>query len=115
MKHQSKGRKLGRKKDQRRALIKSLLNSLAKYGKIETTEAKAKELRPKIEKLVTRAKTNTLANRRILNRYLKETLTKKMIEEIGPRYKERKGGYTRIIKMGARRKDATPMAIIEFV
>jgi len=115
MKHQVKGKKLGRKRDQRRALGKSMLNSLIKYGKIETTEAKAKALRPKIEKLVTRAKIDSLHSRRILNKSLAVTAAEKMMKEIGPKYKERKGGYTRIIKLDPRKKDAAPKAIIEFI
>ncbi|MFC1625397.1 50S ribosomal protein L17 [Patescibacteria group bacterium] len=115
MRNQKKGRKLGRETGQRKALIKSLMNSFVKYGKIETTEAKAKELRPRIEKLITKAKLNNLANRRILARYFTPAITKKMMDEIGPRYKERKGGYTRITKLSPRAKDRSPMAIIEFV
>ncbi|MCF7835845.1 MAG: 50S ribosomal protein L17 [Candidatus Marinimicrobia bacterium] len=115
MKHQSKGRKLGRKKEQRIALLKSLSNSLIKHGKIKTTEAKAKELRPHIEKLITRSKEGTLANRRILTNHFSDNLVKKMIDEIGPKYKERNGGYTRITKLGPRLIDGSPMAIIELV
>lgn len=115
MKHQSKGRKLGRKKDQRKALRKSLMEGLVEHGKIKTTEAKAKEIRPKIEKLVSRARKDTLAGRRLLAKQLSAKSVKKMMGDIGPRYVERKGGYTRIIKMGARKGDSSPMAIIEFV
>lgn len=115
MQHQRRGRKLGKKKDQRKALLKGLANNLIQYEKIETSEAKAKELRPKIEKLITRAKNKTLTNRRFLNEYLQKTLAKKLIDEIAPRYLERRGGYTRIIKLGPRRQDASPRAIIEFV
>jgi len=115
MKHRTKGRKLGREKDQKKALLRSLVNSFVKHGKIETTEAKAKELRPKIEKMITKAKTDNLTNRRLLARSLKNDLVKKMMSEIGPRYKERKGGYTRIIKLGPRVKDAASKALIEFV
>lgn len=106
---------MGRKKDQKKALFVSLSNSLIKYGKIKTTEAKAKELRPIIEKLITKAKKNTLANRRILAAYLSENTTKKIIDEISPKYKERDGGYTRITKMGPRQTDRSPMAVIELV
>lgn len=115
MKHQSKGRKLGRKKDQRRMLMRTLMGSLVEHEKVRTTEAKAKEVRPKIEKLITKARTNTLANRRLVNKELSSKATKKMMDEIGPRYKERKGGYTRIIKTGTRKGDASPTAVIEFV
>lgn len=115
MKHRSKGRKLGRKKDQRKALRKSLMDGLIEHGKIKTTEAKAKEIRPKIEKLVTKARLGTLANRRLLSEKLSSGATKKMMDEIGPKYKDCKGGYTRITKIGARKGDAAPMATIEFV
>lgn len=115
MKHRAKGRKLGRKKDPRKALMKSLMEGLIEHGKIKTTEAKAKEVRPKIEKFVTKAGMDTLANRRFLAKYLSVGAVKKMMGEIGPKYNKRKGGYTRIIKMGARKGDASPMAVIEFV
>ncbi len=115
MKHQSKGRKLGRKTNPRKALRKSLMESLVEHGKIKTTEAKAKEIRPKIEKLVTKAGKDTLATRRLLARQLSSKSVKKIMEEIGPKYVDRKGGYTRIIKMGTRKGDASPMAVIEFV
>lgn len=113
MKHQAKGKKLGRKRDQRKALMKSLMNSFIRYGKMETTETKAKEIRPKIEKLITKAKKDTLANRKVLLKILNKQSVKKMMEEIGPRYQDRKGGYTRIIKLGARKGDAGQKAIIE--
>jgi large subunit ribosomal protein L17 len=115
MHHQRTGRKLGRTKDQRRALMKSLMNNLVLYGKIETTEAKAKELRPKIEKLVTKAKSDNLASRRYLTKFLTQKNTKKLISEIAPKYKTRNGGYTRLIKMRIRKGDASPMSVIEFV
>jgi len=115
MKHHSKIRKLGRKRDQRKALYKTLMSSLVKYGKIETTEAKAKEIRPTTEKLVTKARTKTLANQRILFKHLSKEAARKMINEIGSRYENKKGGYTRIIKLGPRRGDAAARAIIEFV
>lgn len=115
MRHFKKGRKLSRKTGQRKALLRSLMNSLVKYGSIETTEAKAKELRPKIEKLVTKARINNLANRRLLARFFHKSLVKKMLDEIAPKYKERQGGYTRITKLGPRKHDASLMAKIEFV
>ncbi len=115
MKHQSKNRKLGRKTGPRKALLKSLMNSFIKYEKIETTEAKAKEIKPKIEKLITRSKTDSLANRRILTSKLTKEMAKKMIEKIGPKYTKRSGGYTRIIKTSPRKGDGGKMAIIELV
>ena len=106
---------MGRERGQRKALFKSLLCSLVKHGKIKTTEAKAKEMRSKIEKMVTTARTNSLSSRRLLAEYLPKDAVKKMLEEIGPKYIGRSGGYTRIIKMGCRKGDGSPMAIIEFV
>ncbi len=115
MRHAKKGRKLSRKTGQRKALLRSLMNSFVKYGSIETTEAKAKELRPKVEKLITKAKINSLVNRRFLAGFFHKTLVKKLIDDIAPKYKERNGGYTRIVKTGPRKHDASPMAKIEFV
>jgi len=114
MRHLRKGRKLSRKRDQRRALLKSLAVSLILKGKIKTTEARAKELRPFIEKLVTRSKRTDLATIRYLSGLLPEKARKK-IQELGQRYQNRKGGYTRIIKLGFRKTDNAPMALIEFV
>ncbi|MFH1978954.1 MAG: 50S ribosomal protein L17 [Patescibacteria group bacterium] len=115
MLHRSKGRKLGRTKDQRRLLLKSLANSFLKHEKMETTEAKAKEIRPIVEKLITKARKNTLANQRLLLKTLTKENTKKMMKEIGPRYVGRNGGYTRITKLGPRAKDKAEMAKIELV
>ncbi|MCX6713378.1 MAG: 50S ribosomal protein L17 [Candidatus Vogelbacteria bacterium] len=114
MKHHSKIRKLGRTRNVRKALIRSLAEALVISGKIKTTEAKAKELRPFIEKLVTKAKKGDLASTRAINSKLGE-VSGKLIKEIAPRYATRAGGYTRIIKMSARPGDGSPMAIIEFV
>lgn len=116
MKHQKRGRKFGREKDIRRALMKSLVFNLIKKEKIKTTEAKAKELRPFIEKFITRAKVDNLHNRRLIISRIGKESAKKLFEKIAPKYKERKGGYTRIIKLAPpRRGDASKMAIIEFV
>ncbi len=115
MRHLKKGRKFGREKNQRRALMKSLAFNLIKKEKIKTTEAKAKELRPFIEKFVTMAKKGTLAGRKLVISRLGEISAKKLFEKIGPKYKERNGGYTRIIKTGRRKNDASKTAFIEFV
>lgn len=115
MLHKKKGRKLGRKKNARRALLKSLAVNLIKCEKIKTTEAKAKELRPFIEKMVTRAKKDNLSNRRLIISKTGENPAKKLFEKIAPKYKNRAGGYIRIIKMPRRKGDASRMAIIEFV
>ncbi len=108
-------RRFGRKRDQRRALLASLARALVVNEKIKTTEAKAKELRSYIEKLVTRAKEDSVHNRRILTARLSDDVAKKLIKDIGVRYKDRNGGYTRIVKMGPRKEDGARMAIIEFV
>lgn len=116
MRHHSNKRKFGLEKNQRNALMKSLALALVKHEKIETTLAKAKELRPMAEKLVTRAKIDTVASRRLLiARTGSEFASKKLVETIAPKYKERAGGYTRIVKTGRRIKDGSAMAIIEFV
>jgi large subunit ribosomal protein L17 len=108
-------RRFGRKRDQRRALLVSLTRALVLNEKIKTTEAKAKELRSFVEKLVTRAKEDTVHNRRVLVGRLSEDVAKKLVKDIGVRYKERDGGYTRILKLGPRQEDGARMAIIEFV
>lgn len=115
MKKLKKGRKLSRKRNQRRALLKLLAQALFLHGKIKTTEAKAKELSKFAEKFITRSKKENLASRRILARYFSRNLVKKLVDEIGPKYKERKGGYTRIIKLNPRKSDGAKMAIIELV
>lgn len=117
MRHHNKNRKFGRKANIRDALIKSLALSLIIHGRIKTTEAKAKELRPFIEKIVTRGKSPDLSARRIITSRLlnRSPESKKLIEEIAPKYKDRAGGYTRIIKLSRRAGDASPMAYIEFV
>ena len=104
------------KKDQRNALMRSLARNLINENKISTTLAKAKELRPYIEKLVTKAKTGTLASRRlVISKVGGVKETKTLFDTIAPKYKERNGGYTRIIKTTRRALDAAPMAVIEFV
>jgi len=93
-----------------------LAEGLIKEGKITTTEARAKELRTFVEPLITRAKKGTLASRRlVISRLGTEARAKKLVDDIAPRYKDRQGGYTRVIKLPARKGDASPMAIIEFV
>ena len=116
MKHLKKNRKFGRKKGVRKALIRSLSRSLIIYKKIKTTEAKAKELRPIIEKIITKAKDNAIENQRLVFKKIPDKkIVKKIFGEIAPQYKERKGGYTRIIKLPPRKNDKAKMAIIEFV
>ena len=115
MRKRKKGRKLSRKKDQRKALLKSLAAALILKEKIKTTEAKAKEVSGFVEKQITRARIGSLHSRRLLARFFHQKIIKKLVDEIAPRYKERKGGYTRIIKLGQRKIDGAKMAIIELI
>ena len=115
MKKQKKGRKFNREKDQRRALMRSIARSLILNGRIETTEAKAKELSPYIEKKITKAKKGDLSAKRELLKDFSNKVVKKLMEEMVPLYKNRHGGYTRIMKTGIRKRDSAKMAIIEFV
>ena len=115
MRKLNKGRKLSLEKGPRKLLLRVLVNNFLLHEKIKTTEAKAKELRSIAEKMITRAKNANLANRRILAQDLTQENTKKIIDKIAPTYLNRKGGYTRIIKLGPRNSDAAPMVIIELV
>jgi large subunit ribosomal protein L17 len=108
-------RKFGRTTDQRRAFIKGLAANLVINEKIKTTEARAKELRSFAERLVTYAKKNDIAGRRRVAGILPKAAEKKLVKEIAPRYQDRKGGYTRIIRLGQRMSDGAKMAFIEFV
>lgn len=117
MRHHNSKRKFGREKNQRNALINSLALNLIVHEKIKTTEPKAKELRPFIEKIITRAKKNDMNSRKLIVSKLsnRKKEVKKVFEKIVPKYMDKKGGYTRIIKLGARKSDGSKMAIIEFV
>lgn len=116
MRHHSNVRKFGREKTQRHALMQSLARNLIRDSRIKTTTAKAKELRPYVEKLVTTAKTATVATRRLIQSRIKgASETKKLVDTIAPKFKDRKGGYTRIIKLPNRDLDGSPMSVIEFV
>ncbi len=109
-------RKLGRPTDQRNAMLRNLVTSLLENGKIVTTVSRAKETRCMAEKMITLGKDNTLASRRSALSYLmKKSVVYKLFEEIAPKYAERNGGYTRIIKAGPRKGDGAEMAIIELV
>lgn len=108
--------KLGRDVSARRALLRSLVTNLFLYNRIETTEAKAKAMRPVAERLITKAKKGDLHNTRLAAAYLTSPdALKKLFTEIGPKFAERPGGYTRILKTDVRRGDAAPMAFIELV
>jgi len=115
MRKQKKGRKFNRTKDQRKAFLRSLMSNLFLKERIKTTEARAKELKKIAEKKITKAKNMTVANKRLLLKDFSVKIVKKLETEIAPRYKERKGGYTRIIKLGPRKSDSSKMAIIELV
>lgn len=117
MRKRIKGKILSRTKSVREALLNSLMRSLIIREKISTTEAKAKAIRPRIERLVTRSKVGkeNINAIRHLKKYLDDKTAKKMLQEISPRYKDRAGGYTRIIKLAPRENDQAKMAIIEFV
>jgi large subunit ribosomal protein L17 len=115
MKHHNQNRKLGRVRKQRRALLNSLARSLILKKKIKTTEPKAKELRPFVEKLVTMGKKNDAAARRLASEKLDRIAVKALFDNVAKKYIDRKGGYTRITKSGRRLSDGSRMAIIEFV
>lgn len=116
MRHHNANRKFGRERGQRVALLRSLASSLVLHGKIQTNTIKAKELRPFVEKLVTKAKDPTLANRRLLQANVGNvSVVSHLIKEVAPKYAKRAGGYTRILKLGTKRKDGSTQAIIEFV
>jgi large subunit ribosomal protein L17 len=116
VRHRKAGRKFGRNTDQRKALFKGLSASLILNERITTTEAKAKNIRPAVEKLVSMARDDTEHHRRlVLARIGSEAATRKLFEVIAPRFEDQNGGYTRIYKIGPRRGDAAPMALIEFV
>jgi len=117
MRHNKNKRTFGRKRDQRVALVRSLAEGLILQEKILTTEARAKEVRSFVEKLVTRGKSGTLAARRDILSKLggRDTAMKKVVDELSPRFKERSGGYTRVTKVHRKTSDGRSNAVIEFV
>lgn len=117
MSHHNKAPSFGRTTDQKRMLMRSLLKSLIVHERISTTEAKAKALRPVIEKMVTRARVDSVANRRLIAARLgnDQTAVRKLFTTIAPRYKDRKGGYTRIIKRAVKATTGRKEAYIAFV
>lgn len=117
MQHRRVGRKFHRLKGQREAFIRGLASNLIRTGRMETTEIRAKEIRPIVEKLVTIARKGDLASRRlVISRLANSETARRLVEDIAPRYAERPGGYLRIQKlMGARKRDGAGRAIIEFV
>ena len=116
MRHRKAGRKLGRNPAQRRALLRQLAISMILHERLTTTEAKAKTLRPVVEKLVTIAREDSPHHRNlVMSKIDHRPATAKLFEEIAPRFEDTPGGYTRISKLGSRHGDAAPMALIEFV
>ena len=116
MRHSNRIKKFGRKKNQRGALMRSLAQALLKEGRIKTTEAKAKALRPFVERIITHARTGTPASRRLVKTRLGNDMNlARLYNEIGPKYASRNGGYTRVIKAGFRLSDGADMAYIELV
>jgi len=116
MRHRKAGRQLRRTSEQKLALMRNLATSLIEHGAIETTEAKAKELRPFVEKLITKARAGTLHARRLAGRHVQQrAAADKLFQEIGPRFAARNGGYTRILKTGHRKGDGAEMARIELI
>ena len=109
-------RKLGRSTDHRKAILRAMVTFLMENGKIHTTVTRAKEVRSMAEKMITIAKAGDLHSKRQVYSYItKETVAKKVMDEIAPKYADRNGGYTRIVKIGPRRGDAAEMAIIELI
>lgn len=127
MRHRRSGRKLSRTGSHRDALFMNLAGALITHGRIKTTEAKAKSLRPYVERLVTRARVDSVHNRRIVAKSLRmhdkasakavgeKTIIQRLFEDIAPRFVDRPGGYTRIVKLGSRPGDAAPVVFIEWV
>ena len=116
MRHRNKGRKLSRTHTHRKALLRNLATSLFRHGRIETTTAKAKELRPVAERLITLARRGDVHARRLAGRKIQDRdVLGKLFDDIAPRYAERPGGYTRILKLGTRKGDGAEMSLIELV
>lgn len=116
MRHRNKTKTLGRAASARKALLRDLATAVVVYDKIETTQAKAKAVKPVVEKLITKAKKGDLAARReLLSFFTTEQPVNKLMDVIGPRYAERNGGYTRIVKLGHRQGDGAPVVALELV
>jgi len=116
MRHRNEGRKLSRNTSHRRALLRNLVTSLLEHGRVITTLPKAKEVRPLAEKMITLGKRDNLAARRMVHSYLlKDATAKKVFDTIAPKFADRKGGYSRIIRLGNRKGDGADIAIIELL
>jgi large subunit ribosomal protein L17 len=115
MRHLNQGRKLSRTSAHRKALFRNLVLSLVKHERIKTTDAKAKELRRYADRMVTLGKRGDVAARRLAFAFMQSRdAVKRLFDEIAPRFKERNGGYTRVVKFGFRRGDAAPLSVVEF-
>ena len=116
MRHRNSGRKLSRNTSHRRALLRNLVTSFLEHGRLMTTLPKAKEIRPLAEKMITLGKRDSLHARRQVQAYvLKEAIAKKVFADIAPKFADRKGGYSRIIKLGNRKGDGADLAVIELI
>jgi large subunit ribosomal protein L17 len=116
MRHRNSGRKLSRNTSHRRALLRNLVTSFLEHGRLMTTLPKAKEIRPLAEKMITLGKRDSLHARRQVQAYLlKEAIAKKVFADIAPKFADRKGGYSRIIKLGNRKGDGADLAVIELL
>lgn len=116
MRHQNRGRKLSRTPSHRKAMFSNMATSMFEHERIQTTTAKAKEVRRIVERLITLAKKGDLSARRLAGRTVRDgEVLKKLFDDIGPRYQDRAGGYTRIVKLGQRAGDNAPMSLIELV
>jgi len=116
MRHKMQGRKFGRESGHRKLMLKNLVLSLIEHGRINTTQAKAKEIRSLAERVITYGKKGTVHHRRMAFKILNNRdMVKKVFDELAPQYTDREGGYTRVLKNGYRKGDCAPMAIIEFV
>lgn len=114
MRHRKKGRELSRSRTHRRAMLRNMVTSLILHERIRTTEAKAKELRPYAERLITLARKGDMHSRRVAGRQIADRdALRKLFDQIGPRFEGRPGGYTRILKLGARKGDGAELALIE--
>ena len=116
MRHRIAGRKLSRPTAHRMSMLRTAVTDLLRHETLQTTDAKAREIRRMAEKVITRGKTNTLHSRRLAAAVLRDKkILSKLFDELGTRYEDRPGGYTRIVKLGNRKGDAAPMAIIELM
>lgn len=116
MRHAIKNRKLGRTTSHRQAMFRNQVTSLLEHGRIKTTLAKAKELRPIAERLITRGRQDSVHARRMVGRWVRDrSVVRKLFEDVAPRFTDRPGGYTRILKLGPRKGDAAEMAYLELV